>query len=63
LIYSIKFSIAILILRIHSIAFLPNSISGPEVDSRFILVIGLEIMQFDPHLSNKLSISSIWLKI
>jgi hypothetical protein len=52
-----------LILRIHSIAFLPNSISGPEVDSRFILVIGLEIMQFDPHLSNKLSISSIWLKI
>ena len=37
-----------------------KSNSDPEVGRLFTLVLGLEFMQFDPQLINKLLISSIW---
>jgi len=58
-IYSIKSSIEILILRINSIASLPNRMSALKLTTFFILVFGLGFMQFDPQLINKLLFSSI----
>jgi hypothetical protein len=43
-----KSSIAIFILKINSIASLPNSIVDPEVGRLFQLVLGLKFMQLDP---------------
>jgi len=58
-IYSIKSSIEILILRINSIASLPNRMSALKLATFFISVFGLGFMQFDPQLINKLLFSSI----
>jgi hypothetical protein len=49
---SIASPIAILIVKINSITSLPNSNSSPEVGCLFTLVLGLELVQFDPQLSN-----------
>jgi ABC-type uncharacterized transport system permease subunit len=59
LIYSIKSSIAILILGINSIASVANRMLALKLAVFFISVIGLEFMHFNPQLINKLLFFSI----
>ena len=54
-----KSSIAILILRINSIASLPIQMSARKLAAFFTLILDFKFVHFDPNLINKILISSI----